>query len=125
MKNDTPLAVIIRRKWIVIGVFLAFVLTAAVISKTLEKIYVASSTLLVAIPADQASFDSVQASQSVARSYADVFESPNIAQMVSDELPDHPDKQAILDATTWEPVEQTTLLRVTVEDPDPQRAKQI
>jgi receptor protein-tyrosine kinase len=125
MKNDTPLAVVIRRKWIVIGVFLGFVLTAAIVSKTLEKIYVASSTMLVAIPSDQASFDSVQASQSVARSYADIFESPNIAQLVANELPDKPDKQAVLDATTFTPVEQTQLLRVTVEDPNPQRAKEI
>ena len=108
-----------------IGVFLAFTLSAAIVSKTLEKIYVTDSTLLVALPADRASFDSVQASQAIARSYADIIESPNVAQLVSDRLSDRPDRQDILDATSFEPVEQTQLLRITVEDPDPERAKEI
>jgi capsular exopolysaccharide synthesis family protein len=125
MKNDSPLAVIARRKWVVIGVFLAFTLTAAVVSKTLQKIYVTDSTLLVALPADRASFDSVQASQAIARSYADIIESPNVAQLVSDRLSDRPDRQDILNATSFEPVEQTQLLRITVEDPDAERAKEI
>lgn len=125
MKNDSPLAVIARRKWIVIGVFLAFVVTTAVVSKTLEEIYVTHSTLLVALPADSASFDSVQASQAIARSYADIIESPNVAQIVADELPDSPDPDDILAKTTFEPVEQTQLLQISVEDPSAARAKQI
>jgi len=125
MKNDSPLAVIARRKWIVIGVFLAFVVTTAVVSKALEKIYVTHSTLLVALPADTASFDSVQASQAIARSYADIIESPNVAQLVADELPDSPDRDDILEKTTFEPVEETQLLQISVEDPSAARAKQI
>jgi succinoglycan biosynthesis transport protein ExoP len=125
MKNDTPLAIIARRKWIVIGVLLAFTLTTAVVSKTLEKIYVTHSTLLVALPADRASFDSVQASQAIARSYADIIESPNVAQLVADRLPDRPDRENILSKTSFEPVEQTQLLQITVEDPNPARAKQV
>jgi polysaccharide biosynthesis transport protein len=125
MKNDSPLAVIARRKWIVIGVLLAFVVTTAVASKTLEKIYVTHSTLLVALPADTASFDSVQASQAIARSYADIIESPNVAQLVADRLPDSPDRDNILAKTTFEPVEQTQLLQIGVEDPSAGRAKQI
>jgi polysaccharide biosynthesis transport protein len=125
MKNDSPLAVIARRKWIVIGVLLAFVVTTAVVSKTLEKIYVTHSTLLVALPADSASFDSVQASQAIARSYADIIESPNVAQLVADELPDSPDRDDILANTTFEPVEETQLLQISVEDPSAARAQQI
>jgi succinoglycan biosynthesis transport protein ExoP len=125
MKNDSPLAVIARRKWIIIGVFLAFVVTTAVVSKALEKIYVTHSTLLVALPADSASFDSVQASQAIARSYADIIESPNVAQLVADQLPDSPDRDDVLAKTTFEPVEQTQLLQISVEDPSAARAKQI
>jgi capsular exopolysaccharide synthesis family protein len=125
MKNDSPLAVIARRKWIIIGVFLAFVITTAVVSKTLEKIYVTHSTLLVALPADSPSFDSVQASQAIARSYADIIESPNIARLVADELPGSQDSDDILAKTTFEPVEQTQLLQISVEDPSPPRAKQL
>ncbi|MEA2479466.1 MAG: hypothetical protein QOJ07_1388, partial [Thermoleophilaceae bacterium] len=125
MKNDSPLAIILRRKWIVIGVFLAFVVTAAVVSKTLTKVYVASSTLLVAVPSDQASFDSVQASQNIARSYGDIFDSPNLANLVSGRIPDRPGRSEVLDSTTFVPVEQTQLLRVTVENPSAARAQQI
>jgi capsular exopolysaccharide synthesis family protein len=125
MKNDSPLAVIARRKWIVIGVFLAFAVTTAVVSKTLQKIYVTDSNLLVALPADRASFDSVQASQAIARSYADIINSPNVAQLVSDRLSDRPDPRKVLAASTFEPVEQTQLLRITVEDPNAARAKEI
>jgi capsular exopolysaccharide synthesis family protein len=125
MKNDSPLAVIARRKWIVIGVFLAFVVTTAVVSKTLEKIYVTHSTMLVALPADSASFDSVQASQAIARSYADILESPNVAQIVADQLADSSDRDDILAKTTFEPVGETQLLQISVEDPSAGRAKQI
>src|SRR4051795_10972943 len=111
MKNDSPLAVIARRKWIVIGVFLAFAITTAVVSKTLQKVYVTESTLLVALPADRASFDSVQASQAIARSYADIINSRNVAQLVADRLPDRPGNEYVLNKTTFQPVEQTQLLQ--------------
>jgi succinoglycan biosynthesis transport protein ExoP len=125
MKNDSPLAVVARRKWIVIAVFLAFAITTAVVSKTLQKVYVTESTLLVALPADRASFDSVQASQAIARSYADIINSPNVAQLVADRLPDRPTPSSVLDQTSFEPIEETQLLRISVDDPNPQRAKQI
>ena len=125
MKNDSPLAVIARRKWIIIGVLLAFVVTTAVVSKVLEKVYVTHSTLLVALPADSASFDSVQASQAIARSYADILASPNIAQLVANRLPGSPDRDDVLAKTTFEPVEETQLLRINVEDPSAARAKQV
>ena len=104
--------------------FLAFVVTAAVVSKTLQKVYVTESTLLVALPADRASFDSVQASQAIARSYADIIESPNVAQLVANRVPEG-DRGDILGASTFEPVEQTQLLRISVEDPSPERAQQV
>ena len=125
MKDDSPLAVIARRKWIIIGILLAFVITTAVVSKTLEKIYITHSTLLVALPADSPSFDSVQASQAIARSYADIIDSPNVAQLVANELPGSPDRDDILAKTTFEPVEETQLLQISVEDPSPGRAKLI
>ena len=36
MRDDSPLAVIWRRKGIIIAVFLAFTVTTAVVSKTLD-----------------------------------------------------------------------------------------
>ena len=42
----------------------------------------------MALRSDTQSFDTVQASQAIARSYTDIIESPNIAARVSRELAD-------------------------------------
>ena len=80
MKADTPMLVLWRRKWIVIGVFLAFAVSAAVVSKMLDKVYETKSTLIVAANLKGQTFDQVQASQALARSYDQILGSPNIAQ---------------------------------------------
>ena len=86
MRNDSPLAVIWRRKGIIIAVFLAFTVTTAVVSKTLDKVYETHATLFITLPSDTQSFDTVQASQAFARSFATVLDSPNIAQRVADQI---------------------------------------
>src|SRR5215212_6888802 len=116
MRNDSPLAVIWRRKGIIIAVFLAFVVTTAVVSKTLDKVYETHATLFITLPADTQSFDTVQASQAFARSFATVLDSPNIAQQVADRIGG--DNEEILAATRFEPVEETQLLRISAEDKD-------
>ncbi len=126
MRNDSPLAVLVRRKWIIIGTFLAVVSTTAIVSKTLEKIYSTDATLLVAQNSTEApSFDTVQASQAIARSYADIIDSPNIAEQVANRIGDGLTKDDVQDVTSFEPVPETQLLKITAEDPDPGRAKEI
>lgn len=124
MNNESPLTVILRRKWVVIGTFLVVVATAAVLTQTLEKVYSTDSTLLVALPSNDQTFDTVQAGQAIARSYADIIESPNIAQRVADQLGDA-DGAQVLSATSFESIPETQLIKITAEDPSPARAKQI
>jgi capsular exopolysaccharide synthesis family protein len=123
MRNDSPLAVIWRRKGIIIAVFLAFTATTAIVSKTLDPVYETRARLFITLPADTQSFDTVQASQAFARSFATVLDSPNIAQRVADQIGG--DNQAILDATKFEPVEETQLLQISAEDHSAERAQQI
>jgi polysaccharide biosynthesis transport protein len=123
MRNTSPLAVVWRRKGIVAAVFLAFAIGTAIVSKTLPKVYSTHATLFVSLPADQQSFDSVQASQALARSYADIIDSPNIAQLVADRIGGS--KSKILDSATFEPIQETQLLEINAEDRNPDRAKQI
>jgi capsular exopolysaccharide synthesis family protein len=123
MTNDSPLAVIMRRKGLIAAVFLVFVVGTAIVSKTLTKVYETHSTLFVTLPADQTTFDTVQASQSLARSYADIIDSPNIARLVADEIGG--DSKEIHRAASFEPVQETQLLRIDAEDPDPERAQEI
>jgi succinoglycan biosynthesis transport protein ExoP len=125
MSTESAISTLLRRKWIVIGTLLVVVITTAIVSKSLEKVYGAHATMIVSLQSDTPSFDSVQASQAIARSYADIIESPNIAQQVADRVGGGATKQEIADATRFEPVAQTQLLKVHAMDPDPDRAKLI
>ena len=114
-----------RRKWIVLGVFLAFAVSAAIVSKSLQKVYATKSTLIVAANSKGQTFDQVQASQALARSYQEIIGSPNIARLVADRLADGTSKQYVLDHTDSEAIPQTQLIRITAEDPNPARAKHV
>lgn len=117
--------VIWRRKWLVATIFLVFVVTTAVVSKTLPTVYGTTATLLIAVPAEDQTFDTVQASQALARSYADIIDSRNIAQLVADRVQGGATAGNILGASSFEPKSQTQLLKISAENSDPARAKLI
>jgi len=127
MRNDSPLSVIARRKWIIIATFVIVTVTTAVVSKTLDKVYSTSATLLVAQTSsnDAPTFDTVQASQAITRSYADIIDSPNIAAQVARQMGQGLTTDDIKDATSFEPVPQTQLLKVSAENTNQDRAKAI
>jgi tyrosine-protein kinase len=125
MKADAPMLVLWRRKWIVIGVFLAFAVSAAVVSKMLDKVYSTDSTLIVSSSSKGATFDQVQASQALARSFEQIIGSPNIAQLVANRLADGTTKQYILDHTSSDPIPQTQLIRINAEDRSAARARHL
>ena len=108
----------------IVAIFLAAVIgTADPVEDAREAVYSTSSTLLVALRSDTQSFDTVQASQAIARSYADIIDSPNIAAAGGQPLGGGTTKDDIKDATSFEPVPQTQLLKISAEDPDPARAQ--
>ena len=125
MKADAPMLVLWRRKWIVIGVFLAFAVSAAVVSKMLDKVYSTDSTLIVSSSSKGATFDQVQASQALARSFEQIIGSPNIAQLVANRLADGTTKKYVLDHTSSDPIPQTQLIRISAEDRSPARARHV
>jgi len=123
MKEETPLRVIWRHRWIVLATFLIFAVGTAIVSKALPKVYATSSTLVVSQSTDSATFDAVQAAQVTARSYADLIASPNIATQVARRLGTTRDE--VQAATSFEPKAETQLLKITAEDREPARAKAI
>lgn len=125
VRDESPLAVLWRRKVLIGATFLIFVVTAAIVSKSLEKVYSTHSTLLVALEANEQTFDSVQASQAFARSFADIIDSPNIAAKVAARLNDGTPFRKLARATSFEPVSETQLLQINAEDPNPRRARLI
>jgi len=123
--ESTPLDVILRRKWIVVATVLIFTVVTGLVSSTLQKVYSTSSTLLVAQPRDAQTFDAVQAAQVIARTYSNLLKSPNVADLVAQRLGGQTTKDEIQGAISIEPISETQLVRITAEDPDPERAKSI
>jgi capsular exopolysaccharide synthesis family protein len=125
VQNASALEVIQRHRWLIAATFAACVVVTAVFSKSLTKIYQTEASLLVAVPAEAQSFDTVQASQSLARSYSEIARSRNIAERVATELDDGSSPGDVLDVVTVEPLSETQLLQISAEDPSPERAQLI
>ncbi len=123
-RSDAPLSILLGRKWLILlTVLLAMGATYAV-SSNLQKVYSTEATLLIALPSDQTSFDTVQAGQAIARSYADLIESPNIAEQVADEIGDA-DPGEVAAATSFESLPETQLLKIKADAASPERAQAI
>jgi capsular exopolysaccharide synthesis family protein len=125
VRETSALEVIQRHRWLILAVFGTFVAVTALFSKSLTKIYQTEAALLVAVPAEAQSFDTVQASQSLARSYAEIARSRNMADRVAEELDDGTSAGDLLDVIQVEPVSETQLLEISAEDPEPERAQLI
>ena len=123
--DQTYLQVIWRRKLIVIGTVLAFAALAGLFSKTLQKVYATSNTLLVVQPTTAQTFDAVQAAQVIARTYGDLLKSPNLAQRVARRVGGSATKGKIQRAVSIDPVAETQLIKITAEDHSPRQAKRI
>ena len=117
MRRDDVLAVLWRRKWTAIAVFLALTVTAAVVSKSLPKVYSTSSTLIVAQPEGVQDFSGVQAAQAAGRSYAELLKSQNFSDRVAAQLGSDDFEVSI------EPVSETQLIEITAEADSPDGAK--
>jgi polysaccharide biosynthesis transport protein len=113
--DDTPLRILWRRRWIVIGTAILVTATAAVVSKTLTPIYEASARLLVVQADESQSFDAVQAAQVTARTYAEILGSPNLAADVADRLGDGTTRDDVESATSFSTIPETQLLEITAE----------
>lgn len=120
----TLLRIVWRRKLVVLGTFLLFTVVTYVVTSSLPRRYESSARLIVSQPVEQQSFDAVQAAQVTARTYADILDSENIAGLVARRLPAL-DADVIEDTTSFEPVAETQLLRITAEGSTAQEAKRV
>jgi capsular exopolysaccharide synthesis family protein len=125
VRETSALETIQRHRWLILATFALFVAITAVVSKNLTKIYQTEAALLVAVPAEAQSFDTVQASQSLARSYGEIAGSRNIAERVARKLDDGTTAGDLLAVVGVEPLSETQLLEISAEDEDPERAQLI
>jgi capsular polysaccharide biosynthesis protein len=113
---------VLRQRWLVLAVLVMVVGGTAVLSQTLPKVYASSSTL-ISLASTEQTFESVQAGQALARSYADIIDSPLMASLVAQRLGRPGDATEISEAMRFEPLAETQLLKVTGESTDPDDAR--
>ena len=88
MSADQLLITLWRRKWIVILTVLVATVATYVVSRQLPKVYEAEATLFVGNRSDSANdFEAIQSAQVLARTYAELIQSQNVADQVADALP--------------------------------------
>jgi tyrosine-protein kinase len=114
-------------KWLVIVIILVFLGVSAGVTAILPKVYQATATIRVVVPPEQTTdtFAQVQTSQTLARTYAELFKSPNGFRAAVDRgrLPMGPGELA--GATSVSYVEETDLIQVKVENTDPRQASSL
>ena len=124
MSGQEAFQTIWRMKWLVIVIILAFLGVSAGVTAILPKVYQATATIRVVLPPQQTTdtFAQVQTSQTLARTYAELFKSPNGFRAAVDRggLPLGPGELA--GATSVSYVEETDLIQVQVENTEPRQA---
>ena len=121
---EQGLAVLWRRRWTVLGVFVATLAAVAAVTYSLPKVYTSRAFVLVQ-PAQQAQgdFAAVELTQTLAKTYAELLQSPNLAGRVQAALLLPISEEELLDAVEVEPVTDTQLLAVEASAESPTRAR--
>lgn len=123
--NLNRLSVVWRHKWIVLATIVVVVGATYGVSRSLTPIYSTSSTLIIAQPGRQQTFDTAQANEEAARSYSQILSSPNFAGQVASAIGGRVTSSKISSETSIQSVPNTELIKITAEDASRTRAKAI
>ena len=123
MSADQLLLTLWRRKWIVLLTVVAATAATYVVSRGLPKVYASEATLFVGNRSEATSdFEAIQSAQVLARTYAELIQSSNVADQVAGELPGDDTADEILERTSFRPISDTQLLVVEAEGDSPEEA---
>ncbi|HSK15637.1 MAG TPA: polysaccharide biosynthesis tyrosine autokinase [Gaiellaceae bacterium] len=126
MSADQLLVTLWRRKWIVLLTVLVATVATYAVSLQLPKVYSAEATLFVGNRSEAGSdFEAIQSSQVLARTYAELIQSPNVAARVAEELPGGESPSEVLERTSFRPISDTQLLVVQAEGSTPTEAAEL
>jgi len=126
MSADQLFRILWRRKLIVVATIVVATATTYFVSKSLPKVYSASATLFVGDRSKTSNdFESLQSGQLIARTYAELIQSPTVARRVSNALPGAGSRDDVLAKTEFEPVTDTQLVVITSEAGTPGKAAQL
>jgi len=120
--SDNLLAVLWRRRWMVLAIVLVAALAAGLGSQWLQKRYATTADVLIQ-PRDAASYDAVQAAQVAARTYSEALSGNSSAALVSERLGGNPSPSTVASSVEIAPVPETQLVEIRAEASDPARAK--
>jgi capsular exopolysaccharide synthesis family protein len=126
MSADQLFRILWRRKLIVLMTVLVATTTTYLVSRSLPKVYSASSTLFVGDRNKAGNdFEAIQSGQVIARTYAELIQSRTVATRVAAALPGNDGPDAILRRTEFKPVSDTQLVVITAEGSTPGEAAQL
>lgn len=116
MSFEELLRIVWRRKWMVVAIVVIATVATYFVGRSLPEVYSAEASLVVTIPGRSASdFEATESAQVLARTYAELIQSENVAGRVADRLPGTQTAEGVLRDTAFEPIQDTRLLVVTAE----------
>lgn len=124
-RDLNQLAVLWRRRWILLSTVVVVVAATQVVSRLLTPIFETTATLIVAQPGASATFETTQANEEAARSYAQILAGASFAAQVAQQAGHGATGGSVLSNTTIQSVANTALITVTASDPKPTRAQAV
>lgn len=125
-RRDRTWPLLWKNRWVIAAITLLVAGTTAVLSKAQTPVYASTATLVVNQPAEEGSLDIARANEIFARTLVRLVKSVNVADAVVRDSRVEPSgltaRQA-LGKMDFAQVNETQLLEITAEDPDPRFAQ--
>lgn len=116
MHLDDFIRILWRRKWTLVITVILTTGATYFVSKSLPKVYSSTATLFVGDRNQAGSdFEAVQSGQVLAKTYAELIQSRNVAARVALRTPDNRSSEEVLELIEVKPVSDTQLVLVTAE----------
>jgi capsular exopolysaccharide synthesis family protein len=126
MSAEQLLITLWRRKWIVLLTVVVATAATYLVGRELPKVYSAQATLFVGDRgAASNDFEAIQSGQVLAKTYAELIQSKNVARRVADSLADGRTAGELLEQTSFKPVPDTQLIVVSAEGSSPTAAARL
>jgi capsular exopolysaccharide synthesis family protein len=125
-RREQPGLVLWRRRWWILAWTILFTGGVYVLVSHQTPMYSATATIAVGqADTNGVTFDSVQANQAYTRTLAKLIGKPTVASAVIKRLSFPIERKVASHEMTFDPLQETQLLEVTAEDPDPEHAKEL
>lgn len=126
LSGEELLGVLWRRKLVFLATFLAVLAGVAAFTATRENVYRTSAYLFVTTAGEATGdYEQVQINQVVTKSYAELLQTRNVANLVAEELDFDTTGEIIQRVVKVEPISQSQLITVSATGETPQRAADI